>query len=151
MTKKTRNHVDDLRGVSRLAIDATRSVTDLVEAMHRTIGGGPALLGRPLDGPTRLFTGLVYKSLSGVTQLVGASIDVALAQLAPLLGESVPGPERETMLAVLNGVLGDYLHETGNPLAIPMRLRRDGQPLPIEPQAAAEDVYVVGVGGLIIH
>jgi len=135
VTKKTRNHVEDLRGASRLAIDATRGVTDLVEAMHRTIGGGPALLGRPLDGPTRLLTGLVYQSIRGVTRLVGASIDVALAQLAPLLGESVPGPEREAMLAVLNGVLGDYLHETGNPLAIPMRLRRDGQPLVLEPQA----------------
>jgi pimeloyl-ACP methyl ester carboxylesterase len=135
VTKKTRSHVDDLRGASRLAIDATRSVTDLIETMHRTIGGGPALLGRPLEGPTRLFTGLVYKSIRGVTQWVGASIDVALAQLSPLLGESVPGPERETILAVLNGVLGDYLQETGNPLALPMRLRRDGQPLTLEQQA----------------
>src|SRR5262245_13274295 len=105
VTRKARSHVDDLRGASRLAIDATRSVTELVEAMHRTIGAGPAILGRPLEGPTRLFTGLVYKSIRGVTRLVGASIDVALAQLAPLLGESVPGPEREAMLAVLNGVL----------------------------------------------
>ena len=135
MTKKTRNHVDDLRGASRLAIDATRSVTDLVETMHRTIGGGPEILGRPLEGVTRLFTGVVYESIRGVTRLVGASIDVALAQLATLLGESVPGPEREAMLAVLNGVLGDYLDETANPLAIPMRLRHDGHALALEPQA----------------
>jgi pimeloyl-ACP methyl ester carboxylesterase len=140
VTKKTRNHVDDLRGASRLAIDATRSVTDLVEAMHHTIGGGPVLLGRPLDSLTRLFTGFVYKSIRGVTQLVGTSIDVALEQLAPLLGESVPGREREATLAVLNGVLGDYLHETGNPLAIPMRLRRDGQPLTIETQVLRVDL-----------
>ena len=64
VAKKTRNHVDDLRGASRLAIEATRSVTDLVEAMHLTIGGGPALLGRPLEAPTRVLTGLVYAEYS---------------------------------------------------------------------------------------
>jgi pimeloyl-ACP methyl ester carboxylesterase len=135
VTKKTRNHVDDLRGASRLAIEATRGITDLVEAMHLTIGGGPAVLGRPLEGPTRLVTGLVYKTIRGVTQLVGASIDTALAQLGPLLGDSVPGAEREVVLAVLNGVLGDYLSDTGNPLAIEMRLRHDGDALVLEPQA----------------
>lgn len=135
VTRKTRNHVDDLRGASRLAIEATKSVTDLVEAMHLTIGGGPAVLGRPLDGPVRLVTGLVYETIRGVTHLVGAGIDTALAQLGPLLGDSVPGAEREVVLAALNGVLGDYLSETGNPLAIAMRLRQEGQALELEPQA----------------
>ncbi len=65
MTMKTRNHVDDLRGARRLAVDATRGVTDLVEAMHRDVGSGPNVLGRPLEGPTRLFTGLVYASIAG--------------------------------------------------------------------------------------
>src|SRR5437879_1957439 len=91
-SKKTRNHVEDLRGATRLAVEATRGVTDLVETLHRTIGDGPDLLGRPLEGATALFTGLVYKSIRGVTRLVGASIDLALAQLAPLLGEGAPGP-----------------------------------------------------------
>jgi pimeloyl-ACP methyl ester carboxylesterase len=130
--KTTRNHVDDLRGASRLAVEATRGVTDLVEAMHRKIGGGPDLLGRPLDAPTRLFAGLVYRTIRGVTQLVGAGIDLALAQLVPLVGEGAPGPEREAVLAALNGVIGDYLSETGNPLAIHMQLRQGGHPLELE-------------------
>jgi pimeloyl-ACP methyl ester carboxylesterase len=135
VAKKTRRHVDDLRGASRLAIEATRGVTALVEVMHRTIAGGPDILGRPLEGPARAWTALVYGSVRGVTKLVGGGIDLALGQLAPLLGESVPGPEREAVLAVLNGVLGDYLKETGNPLAIPMQLRREGQPLELERRA----------------
>src|SRR4051794_13676763 len=117
MARKTRRHVDDLRGAGRLAIEATTGVTALVEAMHRTIAGGPAVLGKPLERPARAITGVVYGSIRGVTQLVGVTIDAALAQLAPLLGESTPGKEREAVLAALNGVLGDYLHETGNPLA----------------------------------
>jgi pimeloyl-ACP methyl ester carboxylesterase len=135
MAKKKRRHGDDLRGASRLAIEATKGVTDVVEAMHRTIASGPDILGRPLEGPVRVLTGLVYGGVRGVTKLVGGSIDLALEQLAPLLGSSVPGPEREAVLAVLNGVLGDYLKETKNPLAIPMQLRREGQALEIERQA----------------
>jgi pimeloyl-ACP methyl ester carboxylesterase len=130
--------MDDLRGISRLAIEATRGVTDLVEAMHRTIASGPALLGRPLKGPTRLVTGVVYGSIRGVTQLVGAGIDFAFAQLAPLVSESEQGPERELALAVLNGVLGDHLIETGNPLAIQMQLREGYRPLELERQALRE-------------
>ena len=123
MPKPPRNHVDDLRGAGRLAIEATRGVTGLVEAMHVTIASGPALLGSPLAGPAKLATGLVYGAIRGVTGMVGAGIDGALAQLAPLLGASVPGPEREILVAVLNGVLGDYLAAQGNPLALPMHLR----------------------------
>jgi hypothetical protein len=133
--KKTRNHIDDLRGASRLAVEATRGVTALVEAMHQTIAAGPDLLGRPLESPTRVLTGLVYGSIRGVTQLVGAGIDLALARLAPLVGEGASGPEREAVLAVLNGVLGDYLSETNNPLAIQMQLRHDGEALELERQA----------------
>ena len=135
VTKTTRNHLDDLRGASRLAIEATRSVTNLVEAMHLTIGGGPAVLGRPLERPTRALTGLVYGSIRGVTSLVGVGIDRALAQLAPLVRDGAAGPEREAVLAVLNGVLGDYLTATGNPLAIQMQLRQGGHPLQLKRRA----------------
>jgi hypothetical protein len=124
-----RNHVDDLRGVSRLAFEATRGITALVEAMHVTIASGPAILGAPLAAPARTATRPIYGLLQGVMQLIGGGVDRALTQLAPLLGASVPGSEREAVLAVLNGVLGDYLSERGNPLAIDMHLRHAGMRL----------------------
>ena len=126
---------DDLRAASRLAVDATKRVTDVVEAMHNTIGGGPEVLGKPLAGPVRLINGIVYGSIRGVTRLVGASIELALAPLAPVLGESAPGPEREAAVAVLNGVLGDYLAETKSPLAIEMELRHDGHTLELDKES----------------
>jgi hypothetical protein len=52
-----------------------------------------------------------------------------LAGLVPMIGETDSSAAREAALAVLNGGLGDYLIETGNPLAISMRSRRDGAPL----------------------
>lgn len=124
-----RKHSDDLRAANRLAVEATRAVTDLVEAMHQQIGAGPARLGKPLDAPVRTVTGLVYGGVRATTALVGAGVDLALAQLAPLLGERVPGREHQAILAALNGVLGDYLASTGNSLAIPMRMRSAGRPL----------------------
>jgi pimeloyl-ACP methyl ester carboxylesterase len=133
MTK--RSHLDDLRAASRLAVEATRGVIGLVEAMHRTIASGPALLGKPLEKPATALTGLVYGHIKNVTDVVGAGIDGALGLLAPLLGESVPGPERELVLAALNGVLGDYLAESKNPLAISFSLRRAGQDLALSKEA----------------
>ncbi|HSO39740.1 MAG TPA: alpha/beta hydrolase [Labilithrix sp.] len=150
--KKPRNLVDELRGASRLAVEATRGVTDLVEAMHLTIAGGPAVLGRPLAGIAEAITRPVYASIRGVTGVVGAGIDLALAQLAPLVGESDPGPERDALLAALNGVLGDYLAESGNPLAIEMRLRSGGQPLTLEREAlAAAFPQATGKVLLLVH
>lgn len=131
----TRNHVADLRGAARLAVEATTRVTDVVEAMHNTIGSGPALLGAPLARPVRLLNQLVYGNIRAVTRLVGTSVELVLAPLASLLGESAPGKDREAVLAVLNGVIGDYLAETQSPLAIGMRLRDDGHALVLEREA----------------
>ena len=108
----TVSHVDDLRGVGKLAVEATTGVTDLVQAMHDAIGGAPS----------RLFSAPVYAGVRGITSLVGSALDRALARLAPLVGDGNPSPERDAVLAALNGVLGDYLADTKNPLALEMRL-----------------------------
>jgi pimeloyl-ACP methyl ester carboxylesterase len=131
------NAADQLRAATRLAADATTSIVAVVEAMHHAIGGGPSVLGRPFLGPTRLFSRPVYASIRVVTQVVAAGIDRALAQLEPLLGPITSG-RAQTALAVLNGVLGDYLAESGNPLAIEMCLRQDGHPLDLERRALRE-------------
>jgi hypothetical protein len=131
----TRQLVSDLRGASRLAIAATTGVTELVEAMHHTIGKVPAPLGRPVRGRPRGITGVVYATVKGVTRLVGGGIDAALALLPPLLRDGGDWNGRDRVLAALNGVLGDYLARTGNPLAIEMRLRSDGQPLELRRDA----------------
>lgn len=135
MIKKIRVRSSDLRGIGRLAIEATAGLTDLVEAMHHNIARAPGILGSPAAGPTRGITGLVYRSIRGVTRWVGNGIDIVLAQLTPLLDERSTLPGHEAAQAALNGVLGDYLANSGNPLAIPMSLRQDGQPSNLDPQA----------------
>jgi pimeloyl-ACP methyl ester carboxylesterase len=128
----TTRPADDLRGVGRLAIDAVTGVTDLVEAMHRTISGIAPPLGKAVPGPTGGIAGLVYRSVRGATRLVGQGIDAALTAASPLLREAQPMPLRDAAVAALNGVYGDHLERSGNPLAIPMTLRRDGVALKLE-------------------
>ena len=131
MAGRNQSHAEQLRAASRLAIQATTGITSLIEQMHRTIAGGPAVLGSPLRRPANSITGVIYQTIRGVTKLVGSGIDGALLQLGPMLGESVPGPQREFVRAALNGVLGDFLAATKNPLAIQMALRVDGLALPL--------------------
>jgi hypothetical protein len=54
MTAKQRNHITDLRSVSRMAIEATIGLTNLVEALHTRIARQPAgLAGPPMAGARR--------------------------------------------------------------------------------------------------
>jgi len=117
---KNRNGARDLRGAGRLAIDATTRVTGIVEEMHHTIGGFPA----------RLFSAPVYAIIRGITKVAGKSLDLALERLEGVVGEGAPGAERDALVAALNGIVGDHLQATQNPLAITMRLRHDGAPRP---------------------
>ena len=118
-------------GVSRLVTDAVEQVTNIVEGMHATIASTALPFGKNADERTRGITGLVYGSIRLVNSAVRTSLDHALSLLpsGPLPG--LPRPQWEALLAALNGVLGDYLSKTNNPLAIPMSLRRDGQALPL--------------------
>jgi pimeloyl-ACP methyl ester carboxylesterase len=137
MTKTSAVHPSDVLGFSRLAVDATAGLADLVEAMHVNIARKPGILGTPLEGPAGGITGLVYQSIRAINGLVGSGIDALLTPLIPLLGERNSEPQREAVRAALNGVMGDHLAATGNPLAIAMRLRQNGNPLVLERTALA--------------
>ena len=121
--------VADARGASKLVIDAVTGVTNIVEDMHRHIGGVAPIVGTVPAGRTRGLTGLVYRSVRGVTRAVGIGLDAALLRLMPFVEDQESSPRREAILAAVNGVLGDYLDDTGNPLAITMQLRCNGHPL----------------------
>ena len=128
----------DVLGLGRLAVQATLGVTDVVEGMHHAVVRAPRLFGAPQPARTRGITGLVYRGVRGVTRLVGGGTDAVLARLVAGAGEArESSPQREALLAVLNGVVGDHLAASGNPLAIPMRLRRDGRPLELDARALA--------------
>ena len=137
---KTHSPTDDLRGLNRLTIAAIVGVTELVEAVHMNILQNSGKLGQPIHKPLSGATGWVYRGIRGITSLVGVGIDALLGRLTPLLGERSVWPGREALLAALNGVLGDYLANSNNPLAIRMSLRRAGKTLLLERRALAKEI-----------
>jgi hypothetical protein len=133
MSPPRRNPASDLRGAARLAVEATRGVAGIVEDMQ---------------GPTLGIAGLVHAGLRGVTRLVGGGIEASLAPFVPLLEGTRTRPGMEAALGVLNGVVGDHLAATGNPLALGMELRHAGQPL--EPTRAGVADAIPGARGRIV-
>ena len=129
--------MSDLRELSRLIVDAVGGVTDIVEAMHRNIARVSPVVGKVPAGRTRGVTGLVYRSVRGVARSVGFGLDAALSAFTPRSTDAAVSPQREAVLAAINGVLGDHLVASGNRLAISMRLRIDGRAVALEREALA--------------
>ncbi len=140
MLKNLPIQIADLRAYNRLAIEATLGLTDLVENLHHNVSRLPAVFGVATDEPASGITGFVYRSIRGVTRTVGGGIDGLLGVVTPRAPKTVLSQRREALLAALNGVVGDHLAATGNPLAIPMRFRRDGQALDLQREAIAHAV-----------
>jgi len=117
----------DLRAAALLLTQATHAVTGMSEGVHqavrRTLGASSGATPAHSTG----LTGLIYQSIHGVTGLIGRSLDASLTRLEPLLqrlqGQSDESPERVAFIAALNGVMGDRLTASANPLALPMTLR----------------------------
>ena len=161
MSAPAHHLASDLRGASRLLVEAAAGVTDLVESMHGTIAGLAGIVPGSSNQRTRGITGFVYRCVGGGIRLVGAGIDRAIAPVSawhqPGKGMQQRPSQHETALGVINGVLGDHLAATGNPLAIRMRLRRDGTPLELSRGALRETVpgagprVLVQAHGLCMH
>ena len=131
--KKTLGHLrpSDLRGIVNLATQATQGVATMAEGVHQSVWGTLGAPGGKEAGRARGLTGFVYRTVHGVTEMVGKSLEAAFTRMEPLLGSLVDAPPetplREAVLAALNGVMGDRLAATHNPLATPMTLRHAGQ------------------------
>ncbi|HEU4460426.1 MAG TPA: alpha/beta hydrolase [Methylibium sp.] len=138
--KPAATRASDARGAVRLGAEGVIAVADLAEALHRRIV-------RPLSPrPTRNevqrthgITGLVYRSVRGITRVVGDGADRLLAAMAERWPAQPAGrsSEREALVAALNGVLGDHLHASANPLAVTMALRSAGRALRLQPASLA--------------
>lgn len=127
---------DDLRGLAQLLVRGITTTTDLAESVHASILGLPSqLAGKPRNTRTRGIPRIAYQGVRTTAELVGSGIDDVLARLPSHWGQTALSHRREAMLAVLNGVMGDHLVATGNPLALSTALRVKGRPLPLGQQA----------------
>ena len=151
----------DLHGLSLLAVDGVSGVTGIVEDLHHAILRVPGVRSVTPEARTGGIPGLVYRSIHGATRLIGSGLDLAFKRVAPRrkqpLAPPQPVPTREHLLAILNGVLGDHLAATGNPLAIRSTFRRAGRPIAIDAESLAEAFpaakakLLVSAHGLCMH
>lgn len=129
--------IDDLRGALRLGVDATLGVTDVVEHLHQSIRSVRAPISTTGKTKTDGITGLVYRSVRSVMHGVGFGIDGVLQPLNGWLPRTTDHDARNLVVAIINGIHGDHLEATGNPLAIPMTLRVDGQQVDVRSPVAS--------------
>lgn len=132
------SRLTDLRGASRLTVDAIVGIAGIVEEMHLNILDAATVRVTPVRRPLSGITSLVYRGIRGIARLASSGVDTLLSRLTPMLGEDSAWPGRDAVLSALNGVLGDYLAASGNPLAITIQLRRDGKPLALEKASLAD-------------
>ena len=128
-----RNHLrpGDLRAAARLVTQATLGITAVVEGVHESVWRTAGFPGASQAGRAGGITGLVYRSVRGITHGAGTALDLLLKPMEALVtsahGDSTP--QRDALIAVLNGVMGDRLAADGNPLATAMQLRHADQVL----------------------
>lgn len=112
-----------LQGLTRIITDATIEVTDLVEAMHKRVIHPPFLPSTPIQHLITNIAGFTYKNIKWSTRLIGSGLEKVFKQLSPIFGELKTTTQRAIMRSALNGVVGDYLENTENPLQIKMQFR----------------------------
>lgn len=80
--------------------------------------------GKTPEGSAPGIAGFVHRAIRKVNGVSRSALDIALRRFSSQLDTMAPpGPNREAIIAALNGVCGDHLARTGNPLAMQMRLR----------------------------
>ena len=149
MKKSSSLSVKDLHGIAQLAVHGTTAVADLAEDLHQRIVAPRSTT----KGRTSGITGMVYRSVRGVTRLVGVGVTGVIrllgaheiVELGPAIGKA-----RENLISILNGVVGDHLHLSGNPLTIQMHLR-SSEEIAAKQVLPRSDKYALFIHGLCLN
>ncbi len=130
--------ISDIQGLTKLIVDATLNITDIAEDLNHQIVHPPYLPSSTIQHLISGVSSLIYSSVRGTTKLVGRGITKGLAQLAPERSIGISFEQKEIMLSVLNGIIGDYLDKEQNPLALPMQFKHQGKAIPLQSEAIQE-------------
>jgi len=149
MRSKAVIQTSDISGINRFALDATIGMIGIVEDVHRAVLNN-VLPGTSVHHLITFATALTYDAVRTLTRLVGGCLDAMVAPLHAVDTDRTSAPEREAMLAAVNGIVGDHLAATKNPLAIRMNLRRDGRVLRLERTALRTQIPQAGPKVLVM-
>lgn len=128
--------IKTVKGGTMLAFDSVRGVTNSVEHMHTTIARqalawAPDIIGvRQAHG---FVAASVYTLIRGANEALRGVAGLALDLVTDKSASPAQSDAELRAVAAMNGVFGDHLEATGNPLAITMQLRSARQQLQLDP------------------
>ena len=121
-----RNFTQDLLGLCCLSHDAIHKTTELVEAQHSRLDWFSNCIfpDRGVDKIRNPITAISYNSIYAVNSIVFTILNLIVSRVEPVLEEEIAfSQRRQRAIAILNGVIGDYLKIQRNPLAISLQWR----------------------------
>lgn len=126
MNRTSYNSADDLKGAGQIAVDGIVGITNIVEALHFTIVRLGVLGNNENRKKVKGLSGFIYNMIRAIAVMTGYGVDHLLDKLQRHLGEKLSTQKREALVSIVNGVLGDYLDRSANPLSIRMSFRSNG-------------------------
>ena len=143
--------MSEAQALVRLGVEEVASAPQGLKAFHLAIaqrafdGVGPAALPVKLVHDT--ISGAVYGGLGHATRFGGRALEAAIGRrYTQLLSES---PRGATVIAIVNGLIGDTLEEESNELRQPMAIRVDGVPVGVDAFASPTPRLAVFLHGLM--
>lgn len=118
MNTQTEFNLSYTHGVAQLLIDAISGMTYVLGSLQRKTTNNSNLKNTQCVGQW------VNRYIHSVATRIGEARNPARSPTSSTCDGKRLSHRNEALLSVLNGVLGDHLFESSNPLAIPMRLRR---------------------------
>jgi len=142
----------DIEGFGQLTGEAVVEISKLVEAAQKNVARLCGAFVPIAPASVTAITGLIHHTVRGMTRAVDSAVKSAArgARLANSCDAMSSSPLRETIVAAVNGVIGDHLAATGNPLAIRMSVRRNGRPLKLEKESLLASIPDAGSKLLVL-
>lgn len=153
--------IKSLQGAAQLLLDTVGGVTSIVERMHKTIADRANPLSglmNFIDAEQGVTQGTTYRVIQAIKEKLQESVRFSAEELSVLEGLNNDAPLTTKLIAGLNGVCGDHLEATGNPLAIAMHFHTRQQYLELTPESikaalpdASPDIVVMVHGLCLSH
>ena len=130
----------DLRGLNRLITHGSIEAVRIVEELHDNVAKivWPRVLTERL--PVDSLRGHIYAGVRNLIGTIGATVDLGFGCLPAPNKTAGSWAHRDVVRAALNGIIGDHLAATENPLAIQIHVRHAGRPLELTRDSIATSV-----------
>jgi pimeloyl-ACP methyl ester carboxylesterase len=135
LESKRKIKLAEVRGYTRLVKEATLGVTEIVQAMHHRIVHPPFLPSTPIQHIITGIADITYFNIKTATNWIGGALDKTMGLFPSSHGGDISPGKRKDFVAVLNGIIGDHMTRTNNPLVLSMQLNYKGHK--IDPESTA--------------